>query len=66
LHRYAIIENDIVINVILADATFLKESKIKATECGDEVYPGWKFLDKKFVAPEPNFYQRIDDEAFPL
>ena len=61
--RYAIIENDEVVNVIVADDVFLKQSKIKATECGDEVYPGWKLLDKKFVAPEPNISQRINDET---
>jgi len=60
LPRYAIIENDQVINVIVADAAFFKESKIKATECGDEVYPGWKYKDKKFIAPEPNISQRVD------
>lgn len=63
--RYAIIENDEVVNVIVADVAFLKESKIKATECGDEVYPGWKFVDKKFVAPEPNIGIRIEDETLP-
>ena len=59
--KYAIIENDLVVNVIVAEASFLKESKIKATECGDEVYPGWKFIDKKFVAPPVN-YAPIEDE----
>lgn len=41
-----------MVNVIVADLAFIKESKIKATECGDEVCPGWKFVDKEFIAPE--------------
>ena len=53
--RFAIIENDEVVNVIVADAQFLKESKIKAIECDDEVYPGWKYVNKEFIAPEPNY-----------
>ena len=53
--RYAIIKNDDVINVIVADAEFIKENKINSVECGDEVYPGWKFIDGEFVAPEPNY-----------
>ena len=39
----------------MADAEFIKENKINSVECGDEVYPGWKFIDGEFVAPEPNY-----------
>jgi len=61
LDRFAIIENDDVINVIVADAEFIKENKINGVECGDEVYPGWKYKDKKFSAPEPNISQRVEN-----
>lgn len=61
--RFAIIENDEVINVIIADSAFIKESKIKATECGDEVCPGWKFVDKEFIAPEPVIAPVVVDET---
>jgi hypothetical protein len=52
LPRFAIIENDEVVNVIVADSAFIKESKIDAIKCGDEICPGWKYTDKKFIAPE--------------
>lgn len=63
--RFAIIENDEVINVIVADSAFIKESKIKATECGDEVCSGWKFVNKEFIAPEPNYAPVVVDETLP-
>lgn len=65
--RFAIIENDDVINVIVADAEFIKENKIDGVECGDEIYAGWKYKDKKFIAPQPNISQRVDpiDEPIP-
>jgi hypothetical protein len=65
LPRYAIIENDEVVNVIVADSAFLKETKIQATECGDEVYPGWKYVGKEFIAPEPNYAPEVIDETLP-
>jgi hypothetical protein len=65
LPKFAIIENDEVINVIVADAAFIKESKIKATECPDEVCPGWKFVSKEFIAPEPIIAPVIIDEILP-
>ena len=54
--KYAIIENDEVVNVIVADSKFLKESKIKAVECNDEVCPGWTYIDGEFLAPERIVY----------
>jgi len=65
LPRFAIIENDEVVNVIVADLVFIKESKIKATECSDEVSPGWKFVAKEFIAPEPNYAPEVIDETIP-
>ena len=63
LDRYAIIENDEVTNVIVADAAFIRESKIKAIKCSDEVCPGWKFLDKEFIAPEIIFSPAVENET---
>jgi len=65
LPRYAIIENDEVVNVIVADSAFIKESKIKATPCSDEVCPGWKLVGKDFIAPEPIFVPAVVDETLP-
>jgi len=61
LLRYAIIENDEVVNVIVADAQFIKDQKINAVVCGDEICAGWQYKDKKFIPPVPNVSQRIDD-----
>jgi len=55
LARYAIIENDEVVNVIVADAEFIEENKINGVECNDEISPGWKYKSKKFVAPPINY-----------
>jgi hypothetical protein len=65
LHRFAIIENDKVVNVIVADSAFIKESKIEATQCGDEVGFGWTYIDKQFIAPEPNYAPEVIDETIP-
>jgi hypothetical protein len=65
LLRFAIIENDEVVNVIVADAEFIKYSKIKATQCGDQVCPGWKYVGKEFIAPEPNYAPEVIDETIP-
>jgi hypothetical protein len=65
LDRYAIIENEQVVNVIVADSEFIKEHKINGVSCAEEVYAGWKYIDKEFVAPEPNYVPEIIDEAIP-
>ena len=62
--RYAILENDKVINVIVADSLFIKESKIKAIECGDEVCPGWKLVGKEFIVEEI-LAPVVEDETLP-
>ena len=59
--KYAIIENNEVINVIVADAKFIKEAKIAAIECAEEVCSGWKFIDNEFIAPEPIYNLDVDD-----
>lgn len=50
--RFAIIENNEVVNVIVADVEFIKENKIFGFQCDDIVSPGWKFIDGKFVSSE--------------
>lgn len=59
--RFAIIENDEVVNVIVADAKFIKETKIAAIQCDDNVCPGWKYINKEFVQPEPVAYVELND-----
>jgi hypothetical protein len=65
LPRFAIIENDEVVNVIVADSAFIKESKIKAILCSDEVCPGWKLVGKDFIEPEPIFVPAVENETLP-
>lgn len=54
--RYAIIENDIIINIIVADKDFIKEHYSNAIECpasfgvGDG-YDGKKFYSNQTTAP---------------
>ena len=60
LARYAILENSLVINVIIADEDFIKEYKLNAVKCDDEIHPGWKFIDKEFIAP-PVIYGPVEN-----
>ena len=55
--RYAIIENDEVINVIVADS-----DEFGGVECGDEIYAGYKYVKCKFIAP-PIVYGPVIDET---
>jgi hypothetical protein len=48
LPRYAEIENDLVINVIIADSDFIAEHKPEAIECPDFIGVGDKYIDGKF------------------
>ena len=50
--KYAIITNNIVENIILADAEFA--AQIGAIECPDEVSPGWGYVDGTFAEPAPD------------
>ena len=62
MDRFAIIENDEVVNVIVADQVFIKEQKINAILCDSEVSVGWKYDGKKFIAP-PIIYSKIIPET---
>ena len=59
--RYAIIKNDLVVNVIVADSKFVKESKINAIECPENVCVGWSYLEEEFIAPEIIFDETISE-----
>jgi hypothetical protein len=49
-NRYAIIENDTVVNVVVADAEFASQNGwIECPQAG----PGWKYIGGQFVEPEP-------------
>ena len=50
--RYAIIENTEVINVIVADDKFIKDTKLTAIKCDDLICVGWSYIDGEFVAPK--------------
>lgn len=63
--RFAIIENDEVVNVIVADAQFIKTQKLSAVECSDEVSCGWKYINKEFISPPIIFSPELKDETIP-
>lgn len=63
--RFAILEDEDVVNVIVADSKFIKENKINGIECSDEVSAGWKYIGKEFIAPEPNYVIEQLDETIP-
>lgn len=47
--RYAIIENEIIINIIVADKKFIKDNYPNAIEC-EGFGVGDKFIDGEFVS----------------
>lgn len=52
--RYAIINNDIVINIIVADQEFVDQYyagaiNVDGVDCGI----GWSYTDGEFIAPPP-------------
>lgn len=49
--RYAIIENGVVANVIVADPEFA--ASVSAIPCADEAGPGWLYDGAAFIAPPP-------------
>lgn len=60
--KYAIIENDEIINIIEATSEFIKENKLKAFELGDEdLHIGAKLIEDKWVNQvKPSKEQSID------
>ena len=63
--RFAVLEENQVVNVIVADSKFIKENKINGVECSDEVSAGWEYVNKEFIAPEPNYVLEVVDETIP-
>ena len=64
--NWAIIENDEVTNIIVADAKFIKDNKLKAI-CVDDmnIYIGAKLVGKELVNPEPIIIPKRVDETIP-
>ena len=64
--NWAIIENDEVINIIVADAKFIKDNKLKAI-CVDDmnIYIGAKLVGKELVNPEPIIISMVINETIP-
>lgn len=62
--NWAIIENDEVINIIVADAKFIKDNKLKAI-CVDDmnIYIGAKLVDGALVNPEPIIAPRVIEDV---
>jgi len=49
LPRYAEIENGFIINLIVADESFINEHKPEAVECPDFVGVGDEYRDGEFI-----------------
>lgn len=52
--RIAIIENDIVVNVIVSE-----EIPDNGVECDDLVYAGWSYVDSIFIPPVLEIVEEI-------
>lgn len=46
--RYAIIENQSVVNVVIADETYAADQKWVLC---DQACPGWSYIDNQFIEP---------------
>lgn len=51
--RYAIIENNLVVNVIVAEQDFIDAHYPNAVLANDAVSPGWNYVDNQFILPAP-------------
>jgi hypothetical protein len=51
--RYAIIENELVINIIVAEQDFIDVYYPDAIECNNGVNIGHIYKDDNFIAPPP-------------
>jgi hypothetical protein len=61
--NWAIIENDEVINIIVADTKFIKDNKLNAICVDDlEIQIGAKLVDGKLINPEPIIIPRVIEE----
>jgi hypothetical protein len=53
LARYAIIENQLVVNVIVAEQEFIDAHYPDAVLTNDAVCVGWNYVDNQFILPAP-------------
>jgi hypothetical protein len=51
--KYAIIKDNKVINIIVADEQFIAEHYADAIELDETAGIGWTYIDGVFIAPEP-------------
>ena len=51
--RYAIIENNIVVNIIVANQDFIDANYPSAVACNDSVNIGWIWDGTNFIVPAP-------------
>ena len=51
--RYAIIEDKLVVNIIVAEQDFIDAYYPDAVECDDDINIGHIYDKKKFTAPKP-------------
>jgi len=64
--NWAIIENDEVTNIIVADAKFIKDNKLNAICVDDtDIVIGAKLVGKELVNPEPIIVPVVVDETIP-
>jgi hypothetical protein len=65
--NWAILENDEVINIIVADSKFIKSQKLNAIRVDDlDVTIGAKLVDGELVNPEPVLGSHLNlDETIP-
>jgi hypothetical protein len=61
--RYAVLENETVVNVIVADSKFIKEHYSTAIECSDEVSIGWCHDGENFYIPVYEVEDKLNNEV---
>lgn len=61
VNRYAVIDNQMVINVIVADEDFILANYPEAVLCSDDVCPGWAHDGETFYIPEQPQPMVIDE-----
>jgi len=61
--NYAIIENGIVKNIIVATPEFVAEHYPDAVELNEMAGIGWAYVDGEFIAPTPVVVEETDVSA---
>ena len=61
--RYAIIENDFVVNIIEADEDFISELSAHTIKVDDVIcYIGSRYVNGEFILPEPLIINETETE----